>query len=55
MSGNKGLSELKPDTDEIRHFDKNDGIGGDEFNFGARLRNHAGHLMFGGAAGMVVF
>lgn len=55
LSGDKGLSELNPDTDEIRHFDKNDGIGGDEFNFGARLRNHAGHLMFGGAAGIVVF
>ena len=55
LSINRDPSELQTETGEIRHFDKIDGIGEAEFNFGARLRNHADHLMFGGTAGMVVF
>ena len=55
LSINRDPSELQPETGEIRHFDKIDGIGEAEFNFGARQRNHADHLMFGGTAGMVVF
>ena len=55
LSGNRGLSELKPASGEIRHFDKTNGIRGDEFNFGARLRSRSGHLLFGGPTGIVIF
>jgi signal transduction histidine kinase/ligand-binding sensor domain-containing protein/CheY-like chemotaxis protein len=55
LSGNRGLSELRPENGEIRHFDSTNGLRGDEFNFGARLKSRSGHLIFGGTTGLLVF
>jgi diguanylate cyclase (GGDEF)-like protein len=55
LSGNRGLSELIPGSNRIRHFDWRNGIRAEEFNFGARLKSRSGLLLFGGTEGMVVF
>ncbi|MFT4631806.1 MAG: diguanylate cyclase (GGDEF)-like protein [Saprospiraceae bacterium] len=55
MSSNRGLARLNPMTKEIRHYDRRNGTRGDEFNFGARLKNQAGQLFFGSANGLVGF
>jgi diguanylate cyclase (GGDEF)-like protein len=55
MSGNRGLAQLNPVTNEFRHYDKHNGTRGDEFNFGARLKSRTGQLFFGGANGLLGF
>ncbi len=55
LSSNRGLSRFEPDTGNIRHFDKMNGLRGDEFNFGARFRSSNGALLFGGTDGLVLF
>ena len=55
LSSNRGLSQLNPTSRDVRHFDRHNGIRGDEFNFGARLKTRSGLLVFGGMQGLVVF
>ncbi|XOV87547.1 MAG: two-component regulator propeller domain-containing protein [Pseudomonadota bacterium] len=55
LSGNRGLTEYGPADGVMRHFDKRNGIRGDEFNFGARLKTSTGQLVFGSNVGVVVF
>ncbi len=55
MSGNRGLVQLDPSTAEFQHYDQHNGTRGDEFNFGARLKDKNGQLLFGGASGLVGF
>lgn len=55
LSSNRGLSRLEPATGTLRHFDKMNGLQGDEFNFGARYLSSSGALLFGGTEGLVMF
>lgn len=55
LSGNRGLTRLDPRSGKVRHFDRRNGVRGDEFNFGARLRSKTGSLLFGGIKGFVSF
>jgi diguanylate cyclase (GGDEF)-like protein len=55
MSSNRGLARLNPMTKEIRHYDRRNGTRGDEFNFGARLKDPSGQLFFGGSTGLLGF
>lgn len=55
VSSNRGLSRLNPRDGALRHFDRFNGLQGDEFNFGAHLKTHAGQLLFGGTDGLVTF
>ncbi|MGI2258008.1 two-component regulator propeller domain-containing protein [Shewanella sp. GXUN23E] len=46
-----GLSLIFPETGVIRNFSVNDGIQGNEFNFGASFEESDGTLYFGGTEG----
>jgi diguanylate cyclase (GGDEF)-like protein len=55
LSSNRGVSRFYPSTGHVRHFDKMNGLPGDEFNFGARFRSTDGTLFFGSTDGLVEF
>ena len=55
LSSNRGLSRLYPSSGSVRHFDKMNGLQGDEFNFGARFLSTDGTLYFGSTDGLVRF
>ena len=55
LSSNRGLSRLNPIDGSMRHFDRFNGLRGDEFNFGAFLKTRSGRLFFGGTDGLVTF
>ena len=55
ISSNRGLSRLNPRDGTLRHFDRFNGLKGDEFNFGAHLKTNAGQLLFGGTDGLITF
>ncbi|MCB1877712.1 MAG: diguanylate cyclase [Chromatiales bacterium] len=55
LSTNRGLSRLDPEREFVRHFDRFNGLRGDEFNFGAYLKTASGNLLFGGTDGLVRF
>lgn len=55
MSSNRGISRVNPQEQEIRHYDRRNGLIGDEFNLGARFRSRTGQLIFGGSEGAVAF
>ncbi len=55
VSSNEGLTQYLPGTRLFRRFDRHNGLRGNEFNFGARLKTRDGRLVFGGAMGLVVF
>ena len=55
LSSNRGLSRLDTRSGKVRHFDRFNGLRGDEFNFGARLRTASGLIVLGGTDGLVSF
>ena len=55
VSSNRGLSRIDLARGEMRHYDRHNGLIGDEFNHGARARSRSGHLLFGGSEGLLVF
>ncbi len=55
VSTNGGISRLNYETGEIRHYDRRNGLVGDEYNLGARARSRTGQLLFGGSEGVVAF
>lgn len=55
LSSNRGLAKYNTDIKLFRLYDKSNGLRGDEFNFGPRLRTSTGMMMFGGYMGIVVF
>ncbi len=55
LSGNRGLIRYKPDTGEIRQFHRDQGLQGEEFNFGAHFRLRDGRLIFAGSNGFDLF
>ncbi len=51
LSGNSGLMRFDPATGTVRQFHREQGLQGEEFNFGAYYRTRNGRLLFGGANG----
>ena len=55
VSTNGGISRLNYKKAEVRHYDRRNGLIGDEYNLGARARSRTGQLLFGGSEGVVAF
>lgn len=55
LSSNRGLDQLDPTTETVRHFNRNSGLKANEFNFSASLRSRSGRLLFGGNIGLLAF
>lgn len=55
LSTEIGISRLDITTGQIRNFDIYDGIGSNEFTYGASFRSDKGLLYFGSADGFVTF
>jgi len=55
VSTNGGISRLNHKKGEVRHYDRRNGLIGDEYNLGARARSRTGQLLFGGSEGVVAF
>jgi signal transduction histidine kinase/ligand-binding sensor domain-containing protein len=55
LSTNKGLSRFTPRTSVFRNYTARDGLQSNEFNTGAYMKSHDGHLYFGGMQGMNIF
>ena len=55
LSTEAGISRLDAATGNIRNFDIYDGIGSNEFTYGASFRSDKGLLYFGSADGFVTF
>jgi signal transduction histidine kinase/ligand-binding sensor domain-containing protein/CheY-like chemotaxis protein/HPt (histidine-containing phosphotransfer) domain-containing protein len=55
LSGNAGLMRYDPATHAIKTYHREDGLQGEEFNFGAYYRTQDGRLCFGGPGGFNIF
>jgi len=55
VSTDKGIFRFTPRTREIRDFDINDGLQGNEFNGGAGFKSASGEIFFGGVNGLNAF
>jgi signal transduction histidine kinase/ligand-binding sensor domain-containing protein/CheY-like chemotaxis protein len=55
MSGNTGLMRYDVSTHEVRTYHREDGLQGEEFNFGASYKTRDGRLCFGGTEGYNIF
>jgi len=55
VSTNGGISRLNYTSGEVRHYDRRNGLIGDEYNLGARARSRTGQLLFGGSEGVLAF
>jgi signal transduction histidine kinase/ligand-binding sensor domain-containing protein/CheY-like chemotaxis protein/HPt (histidine-containing phosphotransfer) domain-containing protein len=55
LSGNAGLVRFDPQTGALKTYHREDGLQGDEFNFGAYAKLRDGRLCFGGPGGFNVF
>ena len=55
LSGNAGLARFDPDTGAVKTYHREDGLQGEEFNFGAYTRLSNGRLCFGGPGGFNIF
>ncbi len=55
LSSNKGIIRFHKLTGNIKHFTKNDGLQGNEFNTFAFTQNDQGMMYFGGTNGLNIF
>jgi signal transduction histidine kinase/ligand-binding sensor domain-containing protein/DNA-binding response OmpR family regulator len=55
LSGNAGLVRFDPDTGAVKTYHREDGLQGEEFNFGAFAKLGDGRLCFGGPGGFNIF
>jgi signal transduction histidine kinase/ligand-binding sensor domain-containing protein/CheY-like chemotaxis protein len=55
VSGSAGLVRFDPDTGAVKTYHREDGLQGEEFNFGAYAKLGNGRLCFGGPGGFNVF
>jgi signal transduction histidine kinase/ligand-binding sensor domain-containing protein/CheY-like chemotaxis protein/HPt (histidine-containing phosphotransfer) domain-containing protein len=55
LSGNAGLVRFDPDTGAVKTYHREDGLQGEEFDFGAYARLSNGRLGFGGPGGFNIF
>jgi signal transduction histidine kinase/ligand-binding sensor domain-containing protein/CheY-like chemotaxis protein/HPt (histidine-containing phosphotransfer) domain-containing protein len=54
-SGNVGLVRFDPETGAVKTYHREDGLQGEEFNFGAYAKLANGRLCFGGPGGFNIF
>jgi ligand-binding sensor domain-containing protein/signal transduction histidine kinase len=50
-----GLIKFQPETGDTKIYDVTDGLQGNEFNYGAKLKSSKGDFYFGGLNGLTVF
>ncbi|MFT4092929.1 MAG: two-component regulator propeller domain-containing protein [Niabella sp.] len=55
ISTNNGLSRLEPATGKIKNYNQEDGLQGNEFNYGSYFKTKNGELFFGGTNGLTYF
>jgi signal transduction histidine kinase/ligand-binding sensor domain-containing protein/CheY-like chemotaxis protein/HPt (histidine-containing phosphotransfer) domain-containing protein len=55
LSGNAGLVRFDPETGAVKTYHREDGLQGEEFDFGAYAKLGNGRLCFGGAGGFNIF
>lgn len=55
ISTTNGLSKFDPDKDYFQNFSSNDGLGNNQFCYGAAYKNNSGELLFGSIAGFNMF
>lgn len=55
VSGSAGLVRFDPDTGAVKTYHREDGLQGEEFNFGAYAQLADGRLCFGGPGGFNIF
>jgi len=55
ISSNRGISKFNPISKKIKNFDINDGLQGNEFNYGANYKDNNGEMFFGGSNGFTIF
>ena len=55
LSSSRGLFQFEPRRRIVRRFDRNNGLRGNEFNQGARLRSRSGRVLFGSTSGLLGF
>ncbi len=55
LSGSAGLMRVDPETGSVKTFHREDGLQGEEFDFGAYHRLRDGRLCFGGPGGFNIF
>jgi signal transduction histidine kinase/ligand-binding sensor domain-containing protein/CheY-like chemotaxis protein/HPt (histidine-containing phosphotransfer) domain-containing protein len=55
LSGDAGLVRFDPDTGAVKTYHREDGLQGEEFNFGAYAKLANGRLCFGGPGGFNIF
>jgi len=55
LSTNHGLSRFNLTTKQFKNFDVNDGLIGNEFNYGSYIKLANGNLVFGGSNGLNYF
>ena len=55
LSSNAGLLRFDPDSGEVKTYHREQGLQGEEFNFGAYFRLRDGRLCFGGPGGFNIF
>ncbi len=55
ISTANGLSCFNPETESFRNYDKQDGLQGNQFTYGAAIETKAGELVFGGINGFNIF
>lgn len=55
ISSNRGLSQINPENDQIRHFDSQNGLVLHDFLQGSRAVASGGELLFGSTQGFVSF
>jgi signal transduction histidine kinase/ligand-binding sensor domain-containing protein/CheY-like chemotaxis protein/HPt (histidine-containing phosphotransfer) domain-containing protein len=55
LSGSAGLMRFDPETGALKTYHREDGLQGEEFNFGAYAKLGSGRLAFGGPGGFNVF
>ena len=55
LSSTAGLTRLNKQTGEMRHFNSDQGLKENEFNFAAGFKDSKGNMYFGGNAGFIRF
>lgn len=55
ISTNNGISCFNPFNEQIKTYDKNDGLQGNQFFWGAACKSKKGELLFGGVNGFNLF
>ncbi len=55
LSGSTGLMRFDPDSHAVKTYHREDGLQGEEFNFGAYAKLADGRLCFGGPGGFNIF